>query len=98
MAKIFLDDGTEIIANLNMNTFESDTEVDEEIFKDNISDVSYEENGEIVELGECVLVYGGLQGDKWLFCLNPISVEEKTAREIARQRSDIDYILIMEDL
>ena len=65
MAKVFLDDGTVIVATLNMNTFESDTEVDEEVFKDNISDVSYEENGEVVELGECTLVYGGLQDGKW---------------------------------
>ena len=98
MAKVFLDDGTVIVATLNMNTFESDTEVDPEVFNDNISDVSYEENGEVVELGECTLVYGGLQGGKWQFCLNPITEDERMKIALAKNTADIDYIMIMEDL
>ena len=86
------------MANLNMNTFESDTEVDPEVFNNNISDVSYEENGEVVELGECTLVYGGLQAGKWQFCLNPITEEERMKLALAKNAADIDYIMIMEEL
>lgn len=75
MYTIKLDDGTEIKAHLNMNTWESDTEPDDEVFKNNVSNVSYTTpDGETVQLGECVY-FRGIKDDngKYLFFLNPVS-------------------------
>ncbi len=84
MGKVILDDNTEIEVTLNVNTFESETEINESVFANNISNVSYEdEDGNVTSLGECNLVFGGLIRDKWLFCLNPITSEERAFKRIA---------------
>lgn len=100
MYKITLDDGTEIRANLNMNTWESDTEPDDSAFANNTKDVSYETpDGDTVQLGECKYIRGIQNTDgKYLFFLNPITAEEKRDAEIVQQRSDIDYIAMEMDI
>jgi hypothetical protein len=96
---ITLSDGTEVKANLNMNTWESETEPDSAVFEGNTDEVSYTTpTGEIVELGECKFVKGSILNGKYTFFLNPLTEAEKVAREIESQRADIDYIMIMEDL
>lgn len=100
MFTIFLDDGTEVEANLNCNTWESDTEPDDSVFVNNTSNVSYTTpEGETVELGECKYIRGvqNVEG-KYLFFLNPLTETEKIEKQLAQQKSDIDYIMIMEDL
>lgn len=96
---ITLSDGTEIKANLNMNTWESETEPDSAVFAGNTDEVSYTTpDGETVYLGECKFIKGFMLNGVYTFFLNPLSESEKFAREIENQRADIDYIMIMEDL
>ena len=90
--KIILSDGTKVNARLNMNTFESDVEILEEVFEGKLDDVSYEVEGETVELGECNLVYCGERGGVWRFSLKPLTAAEKVAKEVEQQRADLDYI------
>ena len=100
MYKITLDDGTKIQANLNMNTWESDTEPDDSVFIRNTKNVSYETpEGETVLLGECHYIRGIQNAvGKYLFFLNPVTAEEKRNAEIVQQRSDIDYIAMEMDI
>jgi len=100
MYTIKLDDGTEIRANLNMNTWESDTEPDDSAFVGNTNNVSYTTpDGEEVELGECRYVKG-IQNStgKYLFFLNPLTDAEKREKQIEKQRADIDYIAIVSEI
>ena len=96
MYVIYLDDGTEINANLNANTWESDEALDEDIFEGNTNEVSYETpDGVTVELGECVFNAIGFLDEKWCFSLNPITDEQKAAKAIEQNTANIDYLSAM---
>ena len=100
MHTITLDDGTEIKAELNCNTWESKTKPDDSVFENNTNNVSYTTpGGDIVELGECKYIRG-IKSSKgrYLFFLNPLTDEEKNKRNIEKQRADIDYIAIVSDI
>ena len=96
MFTIILDDGTEIEANLNMNTWEADVEPDGEIFVNNTNHVSYiTPDGDEIEIGECKFIKGVKNPEgKYLFFLNPLT----DADRLAKQRSDIDFIAMMSDI
>ena len=84
---IRLDDGTEIEANLNMNTWESDTEPDDSAFVNNTHNVSYTDpDGNVTELGECEYIKG-IQDDngKYLFFLNLIPEAVIAANQMEAQ-------------
>lgn len=96
MNKIYLDDGTVVEANLNMNTWERDTEISPDVFEGNVSNVSYEdENGNIVELGECDFIWRGEHDGVWSFILNPLTDEQKTQRATELNTANIDYLSAM---
>ena len=91
--KIILDDGTEVMANLNMNTWESETEPDDSVFKDNTKNISYiTPDGETIQLGECKFVKGIQFEGGWRFFLNHISEEEKRKNEELKLKADVDFI------
>lgn len=99
MYSIKLDDGTEIEAHLNMNTWESDTEPDDSVFENNTSNVSYTDpDGNVVELGECNYVRG-IQDDtgKYLFFLNPITDAERAANTLNRTEAQAFYTAVATD-
>lgn len=96
MYKILLDDGTEVEANLNMNTWESDTEPDDSAFVNNTGNVSYvTPDGDEVVLGECKYIKGVQNTEgKYQFFLNPLT----DADRMAKQRADIDFIAMVSDI
>lgn len=99
MYKIYLDDGTEIEAVLNENTWESETKINPELFKNNTSNVSYETpDGENVFLGACrFMMLTGYDG-KYIFALNPLSETEKETIQVEQNTANIDYIAMMTDV
>ena len=99
MYSIKLDDGTEIEANLNMNTWESDTEPDDSVFEDNTSNVSYTDpDGNVVELGECNYVRGILDDNgKYLFFLNPLTDAERAEINATKVEAQVFYTAVMTD-
>ena len=100
MYKIHLDDGTVIEATLNANTWESEEEIDPEVFEGNTTDVSYEtDEDEIAELGDCNFVFMGEYDGKWMFGLNPLTEEEITKKELNQTIDDLmDAILEMSEV
>ena len=93
MCTITLTDGTTIEANLNMNTWESEKEIDDTIFENNTDNISYlTEDKEVVELGDCKYMNGGKHGDLYYFFLIPLTDEEKHFAEI----EDVLNYLLME--
>ena len=100
MYEIYLDDGTVVEANLNANTWESETERSQDVFEDNISNVSYKTpDDEIVELGECDLVWMSERDGIWRFGLNPLAEEEKLRKLLNQAINDIsDAVLEMSEI
>ena len=91
---ITLDDGTEVKANLNMNTWESDTEPNDALFEGNTSDVSFTTpEGDVVELGECKYLKGTLLYGLWTFFLIPLTEEEKRIKKLNQQIADVEDAL-----
>ncbi len=83
MYKITLSDGTILHANLNGNTWESPTEVTEDIFEGRLGHVTVEdEEGHIEDLGAVNLVYMGEHDGEWWFGLNPLTEIEKAIRQL----------------
>lgn len=81
---ITLDDGTEIKANLNANTWEVD-KIDVSLFENNTDKVKYTTpEGDIIELGEVVFEYGGVFKERNVhyFVLRPLTAEEKLNKQI----------------
>lgn len=81
--KITLGNDTEIMANLNGNTWETNERITEDTFTGGLESVSYEFDGDTVELGEVALVFMGNHDNEVWFALNPL-----TDAEIAAQRID----------
>lgn len=99
MYSIKLDDSTEIEANLNMNTWESDTEPDDSVFENNTSNVSYiDPDGNVVELGECNYIRG-IQDDngKYLFFLNPLTDAERSEKTLNRTEAQAFFTAVATD-
>ena len=93
--KITLADGTTLDGlKLNGNNFISTTEVTEELFLDNLSEVTIEgedgtekhENMELVQITK--------MGDKWWFILRDIPAEEL---EQLALKAQLDYLAMMID-
>lgn len=97
---IILSDGTEIPAYLNAGTWESSTEVSEDMFEGKLDDVSYTTpEGDTVELGECKFGLVGKHKKIWQFLLTPLTQEEKNAELIRQAISDVsDAILEMSEI
>lgn len=88
---ITLSDGSTIEANLNCNTWESSTEITDEMLKGKTDSVSIkDEDGNIEELGECTYMIGIHDGDKYLFFLDPLTDEEKRQKELLKALNDIN--------
>lgn len=93
--KITLADGTSIDGlKLNGNNFISTTEVTEEMFEDNLSEVTIE-GGDTTEKHENMeLVQISKMGDEWWFILRDIPAEEL---EHTALKAQLDYLSMMVD-
>ena len=98
---ITLADGTEITATLNGGVYESEEEVTAETFEGNLDDVSYELDGQTVELGDCKGGFLCYEEDRevYQFIIMPLTEEEKTAKAIQQAMNDItDAVLEMSEI
>lgn len=87
---IVLGNGTEIRANLNANTWETDEQITESTFEGGLDGVSYEYDGETIELGDVKLVFiGESEGEVW-FGLNPLTDAEKKEKELLAVIEDLN--------
>lgn len=101
---ITLSDGSTIEANLNCNTWESLTEITDEMLEGKTNSVSIkDEDGNIEELGECTYQIGIFDGEKYLFFINPLTVEERQQKELLKvlksindQITEIQEVLVEE--
>lgn len=93
--KITLADGTPIDGlKLNGNNFISTTEVSEEMFEDNLSEVTIE-GGDTTEKHENMeLVQISKMGDEWWFILRKIPAEELAQMAL---NAKLDYLSMMID-
>lgn len=91
MYKIILSDGSEVRANLNENTWESQTEVTAATFEGKTKTVTIEdEGGNVEELGECTYMIGAHRGNVWMFFLNPLTEAEKEKRTLVATIQDLN--------
>jgi hypothetical protein len=75
--KMTLTDGT-VIDNLtlNGNNYVSQVEVSEDIFSDNVSEVTIEDDGNTFTLYNCILEYIRKYSDGWYIFLRELTPEE----------------------
>ena len=59
---IELGNGTQIRANLNANTWETDEQITEATFEDGLDGVTYEYDGQTTNLGDVKLIFMGENG------------------------------------
>ncbi len=93
---ITLADGTEL-ANLHMNgnNFVSQTEVTEDMFDENLSEITINDGHEDHVMENMELIQVAHYTDGWYFILREIPADVLERRQI---QSDIDYIAMMADI
>lgn len=93
--KITLADGTSVGGlKLNGNNFISTTEVTEEMFEDNLSEVTIEGSDTTEKHENMELVQISKMGDEWWFILRDIPAEELEQMALKAQ---LDYLSMMVD-
>lgn len=79
MYKLILSDGQELTGlRMNGNNFVSEEKVDESIFKDNLSTLTYTNGEETVTLHDAVLIQQVHYANGWYFCFRECTPQEKT--------------------
>lgn len=96
---VTLSDGTTLDGlRLNGNNFISDSELTEADFAGKLDGVTIAAStGETEEHEEMELVQVKQYGSEWWFILCDVPAEHKLTNEVAQQRADIDYLLMMQE-